>query len=36
MRCLDLWSSGFRNKINTEAASARTPPSLLGIERRMA
>ena len=36
VRCLDLWRSGLRNKISTEAARARTPPSLLGIERRIA
>lgn len=36
VRCLDLWSMGVRNRINTEAARASTPPSLLGIERRMA
>lgn len=36
MRCLDLCRKGIRNRINTEAARARTPPSLFGIERRMA
>lgn len=36
MRCLDLWSRGVRNRISTEAAKASTPPSLLGMERRMA
>ena len=35
-RCLDLWRRGLRNRINTEAARASTPPSLLGIERRIA
>lgn len=35
-RCLDLCRSGLRNRISTEAARARTPPSLLGIERRIA
>lgn len=35
-RCLDVWSRGMRNKIRTEAARARTPPSLLGIDRRIA
>ena len=36
VRCLDLWRRGHRNRISTDAAKARTPPSLLGIERRMA
>lgn len=36
VRCLDLWRSGLKNRTSTEAARARTPPSLLGIERRMA
>lgn len=36
MRCLDLWRKGIRNRTSTEAARASTPPSLLGIERRMA
>lgn len=35
-RCLDLCSRGLKNKISTEAARARTPPNLLGIERRIA
>lgn len=35
-RCLDLWRSGIRNNTSTEAARASTPPSLFGIERRMA
>lgn len=35
-RCLDVWSRGIRNRTRTEAARARTPPSLLGMERRMA
>lgn len=35
-RCLDVWSRGARKRISTEAARASTPPSLLGIERRMA
>lgn len=35
-RCLDLCRSGIRNRISTEAARASTPPSLLGIERRIA
>lgn len=36
VRCLDLWRKGIRNRTSTEAAKASTPPSLLGIERRMA
>lgn len=36
VRCLDLCRKGIRNRMRTEAARARTPPSLLGIDRRMA
>lgn len=36
VRCLDLWRRGIKSRISTEAASASTPPSLFGIERRMA
>ena len=36
VRCLDLWRKGLRKRISTEAARANTPPSLFGIERRMA
>lgn len=36
VRCLDLWRSGARKRISTEAARASTPPSLFGIERRIA
>lgn len=36
VRCFDLCRRGIRNRISTEAARASTPPSLLGIERRMA
>lgn len=36
VRCLDLCRKGIRNRINTEAARASTPPSLFGIERRIA
>lgn len=35
-RCLDLCRSGARNRTRTEAARASTPPSLFGMERRMA
>lgn len=36
VRCFDLWRGGIRKRIRTEAARAKTPPSLLGIERKMA
>ena len=36
VRCLDLWRKGMRRRMRTDAAKARTPPSLFGIERRMA
>lgn len=36
VRCFDLWRRGIRNRISTDAARASTPPSLLGIDRRMA
>lgn len=36
VRCLDVWRRGARNRTRTEAARARTPPNLLGIDRRMA
>lgn len=36
VRCLDLWRKGIRKRMRTEAARASTPPSLLGMERRMA
>lgn len=36
VRCLDLCRNGLRKSTSTEAARASTPPSLLGIERRMA
>lgn len=36
VRCLDLCRMGLRNRISTEATRARTPPNLLGIERRIA
>lgn len=35
-RCFDLCRSGVRNRTRTEAASANTPPSLFGMDRRMA
>lgn len=36
LRCLDVWSSGTSTRIRIERARARTPPSLLGIDRRIA
>lgn len=35
-RSLEVWRRGIRNRTSTEAARARTPPSLFGIDRRMA
>jgi hypothetical protein len=36
LRCLDVWSKGMRIRIRIERTRARTPPSLLGIDRRIA
>lgn len=35
-RCLEVWRIGTTSKMRTDANRARTPPNLLGIERRMA
>lgn len=35
-RCLDMWRVGTTSNTRIEASRASTPPSLLGIERRMA
>lgn len=35
-RCLEAWSSGTTIKIRIEKSRAKTPPSLFGIDRRMA
>lgn len=35
-RCLEVWRIGTSIKTRMENRRARTPPSLLGIERRMA
>lgn len=35
-RCFDVCSIGTSTKMRIEASRARTPPSLLGIERRIA
>ena len=34
--CFDLCRNGMRNRISTDAARASTPPSLFGIDRRIA
>ena len=36
LRCLAVWRWGIRAKIRIDMASAITPPSLLGIDRRIA
>lgn len=36
MRCFDRWIKGITNKIKIEKRRAKTPPSLFGIERRIA
>ena len=35
-RCLEVWRTGTSNSTRIEAKSASTPPSLFGIERRIA
>lgn len=36
LRCFEVWISGIKKSTKMEKRRARTPPSLLGIERRMA
>lgn len=36
LHCLDIWSKGIIAKIRIDMTRARTPPSLFGIEHRMA
>lgn len=36
LRCLDVWRSGMIARTRMERTRANTPPSLLGIERRIA
>lgn len=36
LRCLEVWRMGTTISTRIEARRARTPPSLLGIERRIA
>jgi len=35
-RCLEVWRNGTTIRIRIEKRRARTPPNLLGIDRRMA
>lgn len=35
-RCLEVWRSGIRASTRIDRIRARTPPSLLGMERRIA
>lgn len=36
VRCLDVCRNGIKARIRIDRIRARTPPSLLGIDRRMA
>lgn len=36
LRCFDVWSSGIRARIRIDRTRARTPPSLFGMDRRIA
>lgn len=36
LRCLEVWRRGKMVRIRMDMVSARTPPSLLGIDRRIA
>lgn len=36
LRCLEEWRRGTNMSTKIDASNARTPPSLLGIERRIA
>lgn len=36
LRCLDVWRRGTIARIKIERTRARTPPSLLGIDRKIA
>ena len=36
LRCLDVWRKGTSTRIRIERTRARTPPILLGIDRRIA
>lgn len=36
LRCFDVWRKGITIRTKIEARRARTPPSLLGMDRRIA
>lgn len=36
LRCLEVWRRGIITRIRIERTRARTPPSLLGIDRKIA
>lgn len=36
LRCLEVWRKGRRARIRIDMIRANTPPSLLGMDRRMA
>lgn len=36
LRCFEVWRKGRRARIRIDRIRARTPPSLLGMERRIA
>lgn len=36
LRCFEVWISGTTSRTRIDARRARTPPSLLGIDRRIA
>ena len=36
LRCLDVWSIGINARIRIESNRTKTPPSFLGIDRRIA
>lgn len=35
-RCFEVWRSGIRARIRIDKINASTPPSLLGMDRKMA
>ena len=36
LRCLDVWRKGTTARIKIDRTSAKTPPNLLGMDRRIA
>lgn len=36
LRCLEVWRNGNRARIRIDKIRARTPPNLLGMDRRIA